>query len=199
MSLHDQIIASVVDKLLIGFVVLIAGWWLNRLLEGIKYRLALQNEFSKLRDAKELDFLDRQLSQFYYPLYIRLHIDRAVWDRILDKKKGSGDVRGRVGEAIEKNVILPNHLKMVGIIESNIHLAESDGTAFSQMLQYVRHVSVYRALRESGIVDTDPLDLGEPWPSQFLEVIERTTGELQERYDKLATTHLDETRAALRS
>src|SRR3954469_22872628 len=150
MTLSDQLVVTVVDKLLIGMLVLLTGWGLNRLLESIKSQMALRNEFAKLRDAKELDYLDRQLSQFYYPLYIRLHIDGAVWNRILDKSNGNDSLRQRVGDAIERNVILPNHEQMVRIIESSIHLAESDQAGFDQMLQYVRHVAVYKAMRESG-------------------------------------------------
>jgi hypothetical protein len=132
---EQQLLITVVDKLLIAGVILLAGWGLNRLLERLKSHLALRNEFAKLRDAKELEFLDKQLSQFYYPLYIRLHIDGAVWNRILDKRSGNDELRRRVGDAIEKNVILPNHEEMVRIIQSHINLAESDGTAFGLMLR----------------------------------------------------------------
>jgi len=111
--LRDQLIVTVVDKFLIALVIAIAAFALNRIIEKLRAGLAIRNEFIKLRDAKRMEFLDKQLSQFYYPLYIRLHIDGAVWKRILDKRNGDDDLRRRVGDSIEKNTILPNHDAMV--------------------------------------------------------------------------------------
>lgn len=144
MTFREQLILTLIDKLLIAAVIVLIGWGLNRILEKLRSELALKNELVKLRDAKRLDFLDKQLSQFYYPLYIRLHIDGAVSRRILDNRNGDDDLRSRVGAAIERNIILPNHDEIVKTIQANIHLAESDGLAFDQMLRYVRHVSVYK-------------------------------------------------------
>lgn len=189
--LHDPLVIVVIDKLLIAALILLFAWVLNRGLEKVKSELAMRNEFAKLRDAKRLEFLDKQLSQFYYPLYIRLHIDGAVWERILDKRNGDDEIRRKVGEVIEKDTILPNHEEMVKIIQNNIHLAEGDAEAFDQMLKYVRHVAVYKAMRESGIHDRDPIALGEPWPERLLPVIEATTANLQWQYDQLASKYLD--------
>jgi hypothetical protein len=196
-SFREQLIITVVDKLAIAGLLLLVGWGLNRALERIKSQFALRNEFAKLRDAKELEFLDKQLSQFYYPLYIRLHIDGAVWHRILDRAAGQDDLRQKVGDLIERTVILPNHEEMVKIIQSNIHLAESDQEAFDAMLTYVRHVAVYKAMREAGCRDKDPLALGEPWPKTLLPQIEATTARLQQRYDTLASAHLANARKLL--
>jgi hypothetical protein len=40
-------------------------------------------------------------------------------------------------------------------------------------------------MRAVGCNDRDPIALGEPWPKQFLPIIERTTARLQEEYDAL--------------
>ena len=197
MSFREQLLIVVVDKLAIAGLLLLVGWGLNRAMERLKSHFALRNEFAKLRDAKELDLLDRQLSQFYYPLYIRLHIDGAVWRRILDRAAGQDELRQRIGDHIERTVILPNHEEMVRIIQSNIHLAESDQRAFDSMLTYVRHVAVYKAMREAGCSDKDPITLGEPWPDDLLPQIEQTTDRLQRRYDALASAHLESARRLL--
>jgi hypothetical protein len=120
-----------------------------------------------------------------HPIYIRLHIDGATWERILDRHHGNDELRKRIGEEIEKNVILPNHEAIVAIIQSKIHLAEADQAAFDAMLKYVRHVSVYRAMRAAGCYDRDPIALNEPWPKEFLPIVERTTYTLQKKYDSL--------------
>jgi hypothetical protein len=188
MTFSEQLVLTLVDKLAIGGILLLAAWWLNRLLHVFKSHQDLKNELAKLRDARHIEFLDKQLSQFYYPIYVRLHIDNAVWKRILDKRGGDDELRRRLATAIEKNTILPNHEEVVRIIQSNIHLAESDGAAFEAMLRYISHVAVYKAVREAGCHDRDPASLGEPWPQDLLPMIVKTTGVLQDRYLKLVAS-----------
>lgn len=185
MTFNEQLIITLVDKGAIGAVVLIGAFWLNKFLERFKAERARDNERERLRAQKHLDYLDRQLSEFYYPIYIRLFIDSATWERILDRHRGDDELRKRIGEEIEKNVILPNHEAIVSIIQSKIHLAEDDREAFAAILKYVRHVSVYRSMRAAGCYDRDPIALNEPWPSDFLPIIERTTYMLQHKYDSL--------------
>src|SRR5437879_461411 len=141
MTFKEQLIVTVVDKAAIGGLLLFGGFWLNRLLEGFKAERSRDNERERLRAQKHLDYLDRQLSEFYYPIYIRLFIDGATWERILDRHRGDDELRKRVGEEIERTVILPNHEAIVDIIQSKIHLAEDDEVAFAAILKYIRHVS----------------------------------------------------------
>ncbi len=74
---------------------------------------------------------------------------------------------------------------IVSIIQSKIHLAESDKTTFEVMLKYIRHVSVYRAMRAANCFDKDPIALGEPFPTELLPLIEKVTAKLQLQYDSL--------------
>src|SRR5260221_3188851 len=48
---------------------------------------------------------------------------------------------------------------IVSIIQSKIHLAESDKTTFEVMLYYVRHVSVYSAMRGANCFEQDLIAL----------------------------------------
>jgi hypothetical protein len=188
MTFKEQLTITLIDKAAIGVLILVAAYWVNRALERFKADQTRQSDRERLRIQKQVEYLDRQLSEFYYPIYIRLHIDGATWNRILDREHGSEDLRARVGSEIEKDVLLPNHEAIVQIIQSKIHLAESDQAAFDAMLAYVRHVAVYRALRAVGCTDRDPLALNEPWPKHFLPLIERTTARLQQEYDRLIWT-----------
>jgi hypothetical protein len=193
MTFREQLIVTVVDKLAIGALILLVGWWLNRRLEIFRGQQAIKNEIEKLRHSKQIELLEKQLSQFYYPIYVRLNIDGAVWERILDKQNGDDELRRKVGDSIERNLMLPNHEEIVRIIQSNIHLAETDPEAFRIMLRYIRHVSVYKAMREAGCHDRDPISLGEPWPKDFLPKIEETTAKLQVRYDSLTASSIGST------
>ncbi len=186
MTFNEQLYITLIDKAAIGLLLLVAGFLLNKVIENYKSKKGLENEFAKLRDAKRLDFLEKQLSQFYYPIYMRLQVDNVVWERILDRRNGEDELRRKVGEKIEEKLILPNHDDIVKIMQSNVHLAAPDSKLFQVMLQYIRHVAVYKSMRESECYDKDPLHLGEPWPSKLLPMIKNIMDALQQEYNKLA-------------
>lgn len=57
LKFHQQLVLTVIDKLLIGLLIAIAGFWLNRYLETFKGQNALQNELLKrlMEKRRELD------------------------------------------------------------------------------------------------------------------------------------------------
>lgn len=196
MTFCEELIVTIVDKAAIGLLILGTGFFANRLLEQFKSELALRNdsakneqalrnELKKLRDAKQLDYMERQLTNFYWPIYIRLQIDDAVWERILDKQEGKDELRQKVGHKIESEFLLPNHEEIIKIIESNIHLMDGNSPLFEEMKKYIRHVTVYRAMRSAGCVDQDPIMLGEPWPEDFSRLLVEATYQVQAKYDGL--------------
>ncbi|MEO0536738.1 MAG: hypothetical protein AAF215_23115 [Cyanobacteria bacterium P01_A01_bin.123] len=138
-----------------------------------------------LQYRKRLDVLEQQLSRFYWPIYIRLQKDNAVWQRILDRNRDAEDLRARIGESIESKVILPNHQETVRVIQENIHLAQADKALEELLLQYVRHVAVYAAMRDAGCKDIDPITLGEPRPDKLFPVVAERTLRLQAEFDQL--------------
>jgi len=112
MNFREHIIVTLLDKALIRGLIAIAGFWLNRGIERYKSRRALENELEKLRDQKRIQFLESQLSQFFWPVYLRLQMDNVVWERILDR--GAKDDRKRsLARQIENGVILANHRETV--------------------------------------------------------------------------------------
>ena len=118
-------------------------------------------------------------------MYIRLQKDNAVWKRILDRSKGTEDLRARVGEAIESKVVIPNHQETVRVIQENILLTQADKELEDLLLQYVRHVAVYAAMRDAGCKDMDPIMLGEAWPDKLFPVVAERTQRLQTEFDRL--------------
>ncbi len=183
-TFSDKLWLSIIDKALIGVILLCVGYYVNRTLEAFKSKRAIENELIKMKHTKLVDYMDRQLSQFYWPLYIRLHIDQAVWERILDKRKDD-ELLSKVADKIESDFIIKNHEEIVKIIESNIHLMESDGELFSLLKAYLRHVAVYKAMRSSGCNDKFPFDLGEPWPKGLLKSVTGNAYKIQKKYDDL--------------
>jgi hypothetical protein len=182
-NFNQELVKILLDKGLLALVLAVAGYWLNRMLEQSKARQALENELAKLKDTKRLDFLERQLAEFYWPLYLRLEIDNAIWRRILDRNSVESELRQRLGAAIEKDVILPNHEQVVSLLQAKFHLAQANPEMVQAIFRYLRHVAVYRALRGEKCYDKNPIDLGEPWPGNLFHLVRGKLDQLQAQYD----------------
>ncbi|HEY1768029.1 MAG TPA: hypothetical protein VGG26_10250 [Terracidiphilus sp.] len=134
---------------------------------------------------KRIDFLERQLADFYWPIYLRLQKDNVVWETILDRRPASDPLRQSIAGELDRKYILPNHEEVVRLIEAGMHLAQCDAKLENALLHYMRHVAIYRALRDTGCFDKDPIALGEPWPQELFPLIQERTKSLQKEYDLL--------------
>jgi hypothetical protein len=135
---------------------------------------------------KRFDFLERQLSLFYWPIHIRLEKDNVVWRRILDIDH-EDETKRKIATEIERSVILPNHEEILGILSTQMHLAQAHKKLRAAILQYINHVSVYKALRAVEINDAFPLGRGVGWPHDLFPMIKAQTEQLQAEYDALRT------------
>jgi hypothetical protein len=145
---------------------------------------ARRREWESLVLSKRVEVLDLQLSQFYWPLYIRLEKNDVIWRRILDVGEPD-ESRRRLAEEIENGVILPNHAEITAIIETRMHLAEADADFRRVLLHYIHHVTLHRALRAAGDTHTFPMEYGIEWPQQLFPMVRRRTEALQHEYDSL--------------
>jgi hypothetical protein len=143
---------------------------------------ARRREWESLALAKSVEVLDLQLSEFYWPLYIRLEKNEIIWTRILDVGE-QDETRRRLAEEIERGVILPNHAEITAIIETRMHLAEADVDFRRELLHYIHHVTLHKALRAAGDTCTFPMDYGVAWPAQLFPMVKRRTEALQREYD----------------
>lgn len=153
-------------------------------LESFKADLQRNLDTESQTRAKRIAFLEQQLSQFYWPLHLRLQRDDAVWRRMLERES-TDETRRRVARAIDEHVLLPNHREIVSILEKGLHLARMDRGLEESVLNYVRHVAVYTALRHTDNYSTDPYHLGEPYPKDLSTQVERRTKQLQAEFDQL--------------
>ena len=196
-ELDDQLLVALVDKALIGVILVALGFWLNKRLEIVRasrnlmqaliqQRQKVEDELTVARHARRLEFLEKQLSSFYWPLYLRLQKDNVMWRRIGHLADEAGNpLPADAGYAVERGYILPNHAEAVALIAQNAHLID-DKDLFAELLRYVRHVAVYQALRGTPeLRERNPRDLGEPFPETLFPLVERKLGKLQDEYQKL--------------
>jgi AAA+ superfamily predicted ATPase len=147
-----------------------------------------REELAKLRRDKKLEILERQLSEFYWPLYLRLEKDNLIWQQVFTRDNQlSPDVR----ERLEAHFILPNHEEILEILESKIHLARASEDLSKQIFQYIRHIAIYQAIRGAGISDKDPMDFNEPFPQDLYRLVNEKKDALQAEYDKLLDLERD--------
>jgi len=92
--------------------------------------------------------------------------------------------KAALGKQVELDVLLPNHEAACKIIQDNIHLA-ADATLVKIMLKYIKHVTIYRAIRATGDKETDPIDVGEPWPAEVFPAVAAATLDHQKRFEEL--------------
>src|SRR5689334_15499322 len=133
MNLGDSILLAIVDKLLIAGLILIIGAWLNRSLEQLRARHSASLEIQKqqqnialetlkaerarlaqaqqLHNAKRVDYLEKQLSEFYWPLYALLAVDAAV-QRHLNQVAERGDMSQEERARIEGEFLLEHRAKI---------------------------------------------------------------------------------------
>ena len=186
-TMTRDLIKIVADKLAIGLLILFSGYILNRAIEKYKAAQMLKSELSKQRFTASLQRIERQLSEFYWPMYLRLQKDNTVWRRLLDKDKEEDNPLRRIGSRIETDFILPNHNELVKIIETKIHLAEPDAALQASLLAYIDHVAVYKAAIAAGFTDLHGTqrELLTPWPRDLFPLIEDRTLKLQREYEIL--------------
>ena len=211
MAFSERLIELVVDKLLLGGIVLVAGYWLNKRFEifknetNEKYRqrqviaemenqqkqriFELENQIVIARYNAELELIERQISEFYWPIYLRLEKDNVMWKRIKSLSPDKNVIPEAASDVIEKEFILKNHQEIVEIIESKIYLAENltnSKDLINELLQYIKHVAVYKTIRSiKELQKINPVDLNEPFPQKLFPLIESNFRELQNRYEHL--------------
>ncbi|MCJ2099472.1 hypothetical protein [Methylobacterium sp. E-046] len=178
-------------------VVWFGGKATEKLLDVAVSRIEHQHKLNESRFGiaikSSLDFKSQQLNDFYWPIYIRLQKDNAIWNRILDKRSKDDKIKA-IGREIEMNEVLPNHTEIVQIIQSKIHLSQASPELQAALMQYVRHVAVYKAMRAAGDDDRFPIALGEVWPDKLFGLIEANTKGLQKDFDRSLSETLNEGR-----
>jgi hypothetical protein len=189
MTFGEQLIITLIDKLAIGALILIGGlvgaYWLNRRLEEFKVQQTAAFQLRKGQLELKQQILEKQLSEFYLPILLRLEADNAIWTHMRGKYE-KDPITQKFGLSFEKTFILPNHDRIMEIIEQHGYLAGNDPEVVEEVNNYTNHVAVYRALRAMDD-KRDPVTFDKKlgWPENFYTVIQERTEALQSEYDSL--------------
>jgi hypothetical protein len=91
----------------------------------------------------------------------------------------------KVAHYVEENIVLKNHEEILAIIINYRHLAEKDSEIEPLINAYIKHVSVYRALFESGSGEYPAHALNTPYPKRIEGYFFEKTRELQEKLNSM--------------
>ena len=178
MTFKEQLIITLTEKLIIGLLLLGAGFWVSREVESFKVSEAHRSQ----TDIAKIAIIDKQLTDFYWPIVFRIEKDNAVWERLKDPDT-------RLARQIEQQVILPNHQEILKIIDERSHSIFNpwepvQPTLIDSIKLYERHAAVYMALRAVGD-QRMPVDLKESWPDALYPLLQSRIKQLQDQRSKL--------------
>jgi len=156
-------------------VLVLAGFFGRSLWDILTKR---RESLRELRLKSRIDRLERQLSEFYWPIYLRLIQNEATWEHLL--KEDAPALR----KAFEEKIVLPNHAEIVTRLQKSAHLADADYEFRKLIAEYLHHVAAYQSLRAAGD-NRLPAQVQVPWPQELNQEFEIRTLTLQKEYDRL--------------
>ncbi len=136
-KLLEQLITLVVDKVLIGGLLIVVGFGIHRALERFKFDLGLNTSRHGLASKSQIDFKERQLAEFYGPIYALLKRIRPIDDMWIQGEVGSVD-------KIIVEIIRDSNNRIVDIILAKSHLIDGAGISESYT-HFLTHVAVWHA------------------------------------------------------
>jgi hypothetical protein len=168
--------------------VAILGWFATS-------HLARRREEEKRRTDSTIKYLERQIEEFYGPLFSVLHQIFVAYDvqsRIVQGLRGWEDQQraaqeeSKVVQFFQKHYFIPLHEEMKLILKSKLYLMQGSEMPTS-LYKYLRHSIQERAQfelwNEMG-VDTSFVK-GLPYPSNLYEELKASLEDLLRRYEVL--------------
>jgi len=132
------------------------------------------NDVLKNKRLKRTEHIEFLLSEFYMPIYILLHRENIIWDKIINYHIGDREI---IKELDNEN--LNNHLEIQKLIMSNMAKASPRNDIAEQLIKYDEHVTIFKTLRKIGSNDF-PIKYNSEYPTQLCDLIEKRIAELKE-------------------
>nr|WP_321235176.1 hypothetical protein [uncultured Psychroserpens sp.] len=150
-------------------------------LETLKEKNKFENDISIIKIEKQLAYLEKQLSEFYWPVRVRFEKNNAIW-YMMSKRQIGG---------VLDSIVLANHLEILDILENKLHLAAPDKDLETRIGNYINHVEIFRAMRLSGNTKEYPGDINSSFDynEQFSQQVKNQCDSLQAYYNRLILEH----------
>jgi len=174
------------DKLIAAFIALcvsLVGWL-------IQYLLARKKEDNSRRIEKTAIYIQRQIEEFYGPLYNLIHQVAAaieIQKDILSRPTFLSDShRTQVVDFFQNNYFFPLHHQINDVLKTKLYLIEGSElpeSFYSYLVHARQEESQARLWKEHG-VDTSFV-LGHPFPSDLYSDVKHDLDKLMDEYARL--------------
>ncbi len=192
-TFSQELLILVIDKIIIGLLIAVAGYFLSKLLEKFKGEQALRKEFETLRDQTTLNHIQRQIEELYSPLLGLIAQSKIVFDvskrklpHISDKPKDKiTDEEGETWRYFIENYFLPINKQMADLIRTKIYLISEDELpeSFRMFLMHQAQFECLHSLwRDKGISSDEIKGIG--WPAGFDDDVHNSLTNLRKNYNE---------------
>ncbi len=170
------------EKGILALLIAIVGFWLSRTLESDKQDKVTSNKLTE----NKIQTIEKQLSQFYYPVCFGLEKDNAIWPLSDRLSKDKNVVLPKVANDTVEAYLIQNHTKIVSIIENNIHLIQMDDQLQQSLNAYIRHVTVYSMIRKfPSLKNYKPISFRTEFPKKLIPTIKQRIEKLEKEHNRL--------------
>lgn len=133
---------------------------------------------------RSIETIERKLSEFYWPLYCRLRRGSVAWKSENLRAHDGSPERTALQKIFDENIIINNHEETRDIIQNNFFHFGGDKQLESALIRLLHHIDIYLSLRHADLPH-DPIWVGEPWPDEAEQLLEKKLHKLQTEYDIL--------------
>jgi hypothetical protein len=192
MTFAEQLYITLIDKLAIGLVVLLAGFCLNKALKDFEGRQTLRRELELSQNRAALAQLEAQIKELYSPLYGLIQRSTEVYEVARQKLPHStsgkhNDEEAPVWRYFVETYFLPVNAQMRELIQSKIYLVEEDELpeSWKLFLEHQMQFQVLHSLWKDQHIRSDDI-AGKGWPAQFEADVKRSLSRLRAEYNMFA-------------
>jgi hypothetical protein len=177
----QQVSIVIIDKLLIGGLLLLGGFWINRALRVIEWQQAIRKEVMLAENKAAMDQLAAQIRELYSPLYGMLQESEDIF-RVAMEKLPNFKATHRLSEKewpvwryFVETYFLPGNARMAALIRSKIYLVQGNELPESWKL-FLAHQTHFEILDKLWRDKQEPSPElhGAGWPDGFNEDVRRT-------------------------
>ena len=215
-TFSQQLILTVLDKFIIGLLLVVAGYWFgkqleryrteqgkaleqfkteqNKVLDQLRGEQALRKEYEVLRDRAKLDHLQSQLEELYGPLLGLLqygHSVNQIHFKLIEDASHPVDV-GIVSRFFTEKHYLPLNEQICELLRTKVYLLNSETIpeSFQQFLAHAAQLECQHNLWKDTGMSSDHIH-GVEFPVQFRQDVEHGVNELRKEYNEYVS-HLSD-------
>ena len=192
MTFAEQLSITLIDKLAIGLVVLLAGFWLNKALKDFEGKQTLKRELELSQNRAALAQLASQIKELYSPLYGLIQRSSEIHEVAKQKLPYStsgthNDEEAPIWRYFVETYFLPVNAQMAELIQSKIHLVEEDELpeSWKLFLEHQMQFQVLHSLWKDQHTRSDEI-VDKGWPHQFEADVKRSLSLLRTEYNMFA-------------